>query len=179
VVEPHGNGGQGGVGSVYADAKLPDGFTPADWASDFNPDYPSEDRQQILVFNDTGTTASIDAGSHAFAWRLPGVIAGAITAVLLYILARILFRRRLIAGLVGLFVLVDGMFFVQSRIGMNDVYVGLFIDRRLHRVRRALDGLVARAAPRSGWGSRSSACCSGSRSRANGSRPMPSAPSSC
>jgi len=127
VVEPHGNGGQGGIGSVYADAKLPDGFTPASWASDFNPDYPSEDRQQILVFNDTGTTASIDAGSHAFAWRLPGVIAGAITAVLLYILARILFRRRLIAGLVGLFVLVDGMFFVQSRIGMNDVYVGLFI----------------------------------------------------
>ena len=31
------------------------------------------------------------------------------------------------AGLVGLFVLFDGMFFVQSRIGMNDVYVGLFI----------------------------------------------------
>jgi hypothetical protein len=127
VVEPHGSGGAGGVGAVYADAKLPDGFSPAAWASDFNPDYPSEDRQQILVFNDAGTTASIDAGSHAFAWRLPGVIAGAITAVLLYILTRILFHRRLIAGLVGLFVLVDGMFFVQSRIGMNDVYVGLFI----------------------------------------------------
>ena len=31
------------------------------------------------------------------------------------------------AGLVALFVLVDGMFFVQSRIGMNDVYVGMFI----------------------------------------------------
>ena len=31
------------------------------------------------------------------------------------------------AGLVALFVVVDGMFFVQSRIGMNDVYVGLFI----------------------------------------------------
>ncbi len=31
------------------------------------------------------------------------------------------------AGLVALFVVADGMFFVQSRIGMNDVYVGLFI----------------------------------------------------
>ena len=31
------------------------------------------------------------------------------------------------AVLAGLFVLVDGMFFVQARIGMNDVYVGLFI----------------------------------------------------
>ena len=71
--------------------------------------------------------ASIDAGSHAFAWRLPGVIAGALTAALLYLLTRILFRRRLVAALVGLFVIADGMFFVQSRIGMNDVYVGLFI----------------------------------------------------
>jgi dolichyl-phosphate-mannose--protein O-mannosyl transferase len=74
-----------------------------------------------------GASASINTGSHAFAWRFPGVIAGALTAALLYLLARILFRRRLVAGLVGLFVIVDGMFFVQSRIGMNDVYVGLFI----------------------------------------------------
>ena len=28
---------------------------------------------------------------------------------------------------VGLFVLLDGMFFVQSRIAMNDVYVTLFV----------------------------------------------------
>ena len=120
VVEPHGN-------AVFADARLPDGFQPTAWASDFNPDYPSEDRQQLLVFDGGGTTAQIDTGSHAFAWRLPGVIAGAIMAGLLYLLTRILFRRRMIAALVGLFVLADGMFFVQSRIGMNDVYVGLFI----------------------------------------------------
>ncbi|MEO8437590.1 MAG: phospholipid carrier-dependent glycosyltransferase, partial [Chloroflexota bacterium] len=107
--------------------KLPSGFVPAAWAADFNPDYPSADRQQILVFDGAGHSAAIDAGSHAFAWRLPGVIAGALTAALLYLLTRILFRRRLVAALVGLFVLVDGMFFVQSRIGMNDVYVGLFI----------------------------------------------------
>ena len=120
VVEPHGN-------AVYADARLPEGLTPAAWCSDVKPEYPSADRQQLLVFDGTGTMASIDAGSHAFAWRLPGVIAGALTAGLLYLLTRILFRRRLVAGLVGLFVLADGMFFVQSRIGMNDVYVGLFI----------------------------------------------------
>ena len=120
VVEPHGN-------AVFADARLPDGFTASAWGSDFNPDYPASDRQQIMVFDDAGTMASIDAGSHAFAWRLPGVIAGALTAALLYLLTRILFRRRLVAALVGLFVIADGMFFVQSRIGMNDVYVGLFI----------------------------------------------------
>ncbi|MEO8572149.1 MAG: phospholipid carrier-dependent glycosyltransferase, partial [Chloroflexota bacterium] len=120
VVEPHGN-------AVYADARLPDGFVPTAIGGDFNPDYPSEDRQQLLVFNGAGTSAAIDAGSHDFSWRLPGVIAGALTAGLLYLLTRILFRRRLVAGLVGLFVIADGMFFVQSRIGMNDVYVGLLI----------------------------------------------------
>ena len=120
VVEPHGN-------AVYADARLPGGFVPSAWGADFNPDYPSQDRQQLLVFDGAGQSAAIDTGSHAFAWRIPGVIAGALTAALLYLLTRILFRRRLVAGLVGLFVVADGMFFVQSRIGMNDVYVGLFI----------------------------------------------------
>ena len=69
VVEPHGN-------AVFADARLPDGFVPAAWAADFNPMYPSEDRQQLLVFDGDGASAAIDTGSHAFAWRLPGVIAG-------------------------------------------------------------------------------------------------------
>ena len=120
VVEPHAN-------AVFADARLPADFTPAAWAADVAPDYPSDDREALLVFDGSGASASIDIGSHAFAWRLPGVIAGAVTAGLLFLLARILFRRRLVAVLTGLFVLADGMFFVQARIGMNDVYVGLFI----------------------------------------------------
>jgi hypothetical protein len=120
VVEPHGN-------AVFTDARLPDGFVPSAWGTDFNAQYPSQDRQQLLLFDAAGGSAAIDTGSHAFAWRLPGVIAGAITAALLYLLTRILFRRRLVAGLVGLFVIADGMFFVQSRIGMNDIYVGTFI----------------------------------------------------
>ncbi len=120
VIEPHGN-------AVYADARLPADFRPAAWAADVAADYPSADRQQLLVFDGTGASASIAIGSHAFAWRLPGVIAGALTAGLLFLLARILFRRRIVAVLAGLFVLVDGLFFVQARIGMNDVYVGLFI----------------------------------------------------
>ena len=120
VIEPHAK-------AVFADARLGDGFVPVAWAADINDQYPSSDRQALLVFDGAGSMASIDLGSHAFAWRLPGVIAGTLTLVCLYLLARILFRRRLVAGLVGLFVLIDGMFFVQSRIGMNDVYVGLFI----------------------------------------------------
>ncbi len=120
VVEPHAN-------AVYADAVLPAGLEPAAWAMDVDKQYPSEDRQQLLVFGARGQVAAIEVGSHAFAWRLPGVIAGALMALLLYALARILFRRRLVAGFVAVLVVLDGMLFVQSRIGMNDVYVGLFI----------------------------------------------------
>ena len=58
------------------------------------------------LFTGAGASASIDTGSHAFAWRFPGVIAGGLTIGLLYLLTRILFRRRFVAGLVGLFVLV-------------------------------------------------------------------------
>lgn len=118
VVEPHGN-------AVYANANLP--FTPVAWAFDQQPNNPSGDRQQILVFSSTGSVAAVDAGSHAFAWRLPGVIAGTLLVALLYLLARILFRRRSVGLFVAGFALVDGMFFANSRIGMNDTYAALFI----------------------------------------------------
>lgn len=118
VIEPHGK-------SVFADHRLP--FVPAAWVLDTNQDYPSADRGEILAFAGDGSTVSIDVGHYAFAWRLPGVILGALTAGVLYLLTRLLFRRRVVAVLAGLFVLLDGMFFVQSRIAMNDVYTGFFI----------------------------------------------------
>jgi hypothetical protein len=118
VVEPHAN-------AVYADARLP--FEPRAWAFDVSEGRPSGDRQQLLAFAADGSAASVELGQHAFSWRLPGVIAGALMAGLLYVLARILFRRREVALLAGLFALVDGMLFAQSRIAMNDAYVGLFI----------------------------------------------------
>ena len=43
VVEPHAN-------AVYADARLPDGMTPAAWAMDVEPEYMTADRQELLVF---------------------------------------------------------------------------------------------------------------------------------
>lgn len=118
VVEPHAN-------AVYADARLP--FEPAALAVDTEPQYPSADRQQILALAADGSAASVEIGKHAFAWRLPGVIAGALTAGLIFLLARILFRRRSVGVLAAILTLADGMLFVQARIAMNDVYVGLFI----------------------------------------------------
>ncbi|HUG28934.1 MAG TPA: phospholipid carrier-dependent glycosyltransferase [Candidatus Limnocylindria bacterium] len=118
VIEPHAN-------AVYADAALP--FAPAVMVVDENEKYPSTDRQQILAFGEGGQVAAVEVGRHAYAWRVPGVIAGVLMALLLYVLARILFQRRMVAVLVGLIALLDGMLFAQSRIGMNDAYVGLGI----------------------------------------------------
>jgi len=118
VIEPH-------AYAVYADAALT--FPPAALAIDANEAFLSSDREQLLAIGAGGTTAAVDAGSHAFAWRLPGVLAGVAMAALLYLLTRILFRRRAVAMLVACLTVLDGMFFVQSRIAMNDAYVGLFI----------------------------------------------------
>jgi hypothetical protein len=118
AIETHGN-------AIFADAKLP--FDPSAWVTDAQPLYPSQDRQDVLAFSADGAAATVDIGNNPFAWRLPGVILGALTAGLLYLLARILFRRRAVAVVVGILCLADGMAYVQSRIGMNDVYVGFFI----------------------------------------------------
>ena len=118
IVETHGK-------SVFADQRVP--FAPVAWALDHNPDYPTANRGQLLTFASDGETGTLDIGDYPFAWRLPGVIMGVITVAFLFLLTRILFRRREIAVLVGLFALLDGMFFVQSRIAMNDVYTGAFI----------------------------------------------------
>ena len=70
----------------------------------------------------------MDVGHYAFAWRLPGVIAGALT-VGGPVPARpgAVPRGARSRSSSGCSSLLDGMFFVQSRIAMNDVYVGLFI----------------------------------------------------
>ena len=116
VIEPHGD-------AVYADAELP--FAPAAIVMDENQDFPSTDRQQLLALGDGGQVAAVQIGRHAYAWRVPGVVAGVLMALFLYVLARLLFARRAVAVIVGVVVLLDGMLFAQSRIGMNDAYVGL------------------------------------------------------
>ncbi|HEX3264591.1 MAG TPA: hypothetical protein VHR16_02885, partial [Candidatus Limnocylindrales bacterium] len=90
VIEPHAN-------SVYADAVLP--YAPSAVVLDENQDYPSADREQLLALDAGGNVATVQIGRHPFAWRLPGVIAGVLMAIFLYVLARLLFRRRSVAVL--------------------------------------------------------------------------------
>jgi hypothetical protein len=91
---------------------------------------PSDDHERLLVATTAGTRGSlvtIDAGSNAFAWRMAGIVFGAVLVGLVYLLAATMFARRRIAVLAAAFVAVDGMSFVMSRISMNDIFVATFI----------------------------------------------------
>lgn len=118
VVEPRGN-------SVFADAPLP--FAPQAVVMDSQQDRPAEDRNDLLAMSPAGGLATVDTGNNQFAYRFPGVLLGALTAALIYLLARFLFRRRSVALIASLLVLADGMFFTNARIAMNDTYVAFFI----------------------------------------------------
>jgi len=88
---------------------------------------PGANREALLAFGPNGDMASVDVGQFAFSWRIMGVLFGVLMAVCLYLLARLLFRRRSVGVLVALFCALDGMAFVQSRIAMNDTYVAGFL----------------------------------------------------
>ena len=78
---------------------------------------------ELILAAPSGAMTQVNVGDLAAGWRWPGVIAGAFAAALLVLLARLLTERRDVAALVGVLALLDGAGFVQSRIGMNDVYL--------------------------------------------------------
>jgi len=84
------------------------------------------DEDKLLVAGSGGVDL-IETGRHALAWRLPGVVLGAILAFFLVLLARRLFASPVVAWLAGAAVLLCGSMFAQARIGMNDIYVATFI----------------------------------------------------
>jgi hypothetical protein len=115
AIESNGN-------AVFSDAKLP--WEPLVVGLDSTPDLPQTDHEALLAISSDGSIASVDVGQFAFGWRMVGVLFGALMAACLYLLTRLLFRRRTIGLLVAFFCCVDGMLFAQSRIAMNDTYVG-------------------------------------------------------
>ena len=84
------------------------------------------DDDKLLVAGG-GSAELIETGRHALAWRLPGVVLGAILAFFLVLLSRRLFASPLVPWFVGAAVLLCGSMFAQARIGMNDIYVATFI----------------------------------------------------
>ena len=111
--------------TVFSDARLP--FKPVAVSLDSSPNIYGDNHEQILAFSPSGATSVVDVGQFAFSWRIIGVLFGVLMAACLYLLVRLLFRRRSVALLVALFSMTDGMLFVQSRIAMNDTYVGGFL----------------------------------------------------
>jgi dolichyl-phosphate-mannose--protein O-mannosyl transferase len=64
----------------------------------------------------------IDLGFNTFGWRIAGCIIGSLCIPMMYLLARRLWPNRLFALAAAVLVCFDGMFFIQSRIGMIDIF---------------------------------------------------------
>ena len=65
--------------------------------------------------------------TDAWAWRLPSALLGILSVYLVYILGQLLFKNEATALISAFIFSIDGLVFVQSRIGMNDVYLVTFV----------------------------------------------------
>jgi dolichyl-phosphate-mannose--protein O-mannosyl transferase len=68
-----------------------------------------------------------DLGFNAFGWRIMSCIFGTLCVPLMYLLALQLWRERWFALTAATLCCFDGMFFIQSRIGMIDIFSIFFI----------------------------------------------------
>lgn len=66
-------------------------------------------------------------GQNSFGWRLPEAILGTISVLLVYLIAKELFKDELLAILSAAVLSLDGLVLVMSRIGMNDSYMLCFM----------------------------------------------------
>jgi dolichyl-phosphate-mannose--protein O-mannosyl transferase len=69
----------------------------------------------------------IDLGFNTFGWRIAACIFGILCVPMMYLFARRLWPNRLFALTAAILVCFDGMFFIQSRIGMIDIIPIFFI----------------------------------------------------
>ncbi len=65
-------------------------------------------------------------GENSFGWRIPQAVLGTISVYLIYLLALVIFKDRLIGLLSATVFSLDGLPLVLSRMGMNDSYVLVF-----------------------------------------------------
>ncbi|MGA7910042.1 MAG: phospholipid carrier-dependent glycosyltransferase [Candidatus Dormiibacterota bacterium] len=76
----------------------------------------------------TGVTGDyIDLGFNTFGWRIAACLFGTLCIPMMYLFARRLWPNRLFAIAAATLVCFDGMFFIQSRIGMIDIFPIFFI----------------------------------------------------
>lgn len=73
-------------------------------------------------------------GSTTFAWRFPGTVFAALTVWLLIRFGTRLFNNFWIGAVTGGLYALDGLSFVQSRTGMNDIFVTFFVVLTFYRL---------------------------------------------
>lgn len=66
-------------------------------------------------------------GYDGIGWRFASALAGAITILLIVRIARRLTRSDLLGALAGVLLIADGVSHVQSRMGMLDIFLALFV----------------------------------------------------
>lgn len=62
-----------------------------------------------------------------WAWRLPGALLGVLSVYLVYLLGLTLLKNQWAALIASFAFSIDGLNFVQSRVGMNDIYMVTFM----------------------------------------------------
>lgn len=72
------------------------------------------------------TSMFIFQTTDAWAYRLPGALLGILSIFLVYKLALLLFKNKITALISAFIFSIDGLVFVQSRTGMNDIYLVTF-----------------------------------------------------
>lgn len=90
----------------------------------------------------------------AWAWRLPGALLGILSVYLVYLLGLKLLKSEAAALIAGFVFSIDGLNFVQSRTGMNDIYYLTFILLSLLfllQKRRLISALIFGLALSSKW----------------------------
>jgi predicted membrane-bound dolichyl-phosphate-mannose-protein mannosyltransferase len=65
-------------------------------------------------------------GENSFGWRIPGALLGVGSVLLVYLLAKELFKDEIVGLLSAAIFSLDGLALVMSRIGMNDSYILFF-----------------------------------------------------
>jgi dolichyl-phosphate-mannose-protein mannosyltransferase len=68
----------------------------------------------------------ITGSTEGWAWRLPGALLGVLSVYLIYLLGKSFFKNEDIGILAAFLFSIDGLNFVQSRTGMNDIYLVTF-----------------------------------------------------
>ncbi|MCU1622553.1 MAG: phospholipid carrier-dependent glycosyltransferase [Frankiales bacterium] len=100
-------------------------------------------------------------GFNTWGWRISAAVFGTLTVLLLIRIARRMTGSTLLGGLAGLFLALDGLHFVQSRIATLDVFLCFFVvaafgalvidrDRIRARLAEASEEQLARGGPL-GW----------------------------